>query len=544
MARCSGAALSSDALSFARRSARWMAIGCEAYLLPSSCTPNACMNTLSPVPAESDAKNGLMRDYWPRFILISAAIIVPCFWHRYVEAGDLASHVYNAWLAQLIQHAQAHGLYVASQWNNVLFDFTLIGLAKFLGLHAAERIATFAAVLIFFWGSFAFISSMARRAVWNLIPIIAICAYGWTFEEGLMNYYISLGLAFFGLTLLRSKLSWHRGLAVILAGLIWLANPLGLIFLIGAGTYILLADVLPPRSQLLLFAASAVLVAAAHFYGASLPQNISADSHYGVIWKVEPGLLMDGHDQLLLYGPKYLLPAYLLQFLILASLIIDVDARKRLPCFWNSYFLPAQLFALVLLAAALLPTDIRLPQYAAPLEFLTERLTSVSAILACCLIATLKPRKWHFAVSAVIAGLFFFFLYRDTAAISGMEDRVAEIVRTIPPGQRVIANISWQGQGSRVERQHIVDRACIEWCFSYANYEPSTAQFRIRARPGNPIVIADAASIAPVAAGKYVVQQRDLPLYEIYSCDSSTELLCVHELTAGEINGSIRPVHP
>jgi hypothetical protein len=502
------------------------------------------MNTLSPVPSEADLKHGLVRGHWPRVILISALVIVPCFWHRHIEAGDLASHVYNAWLAQLIQHGQAPGLYVVPQWNNVLFDFTLIGLAKLLGLRAAERIGTCATLLIFFWGSFAFISSMARRAVWNLIPIIAICAYGWTFEEGLMNYYISIGLAFFGLALLRSGLRWQKALVVILAGLIWLANPLGLVFLIGAGGYILLVDVLSPRSQVFLFAASAVVIVAAHLYATTLPQNIFDGSRYGVVWKVEPGLLMDGHDQLLLYGPKYLLPAYLLQFFILASLIIDMDARKRIPRFWSSYLLPTQLFALVLLAAALLPTDIRLPQYAAPLEFLTERLTSVSAIFACCLLATLKPRKWHLAWTALIAGVFFLFLYRDTAALSGMEDHFAKIVRTIPPGQRVIANISWQGQGSRVERQHIVDRACIEWCFSYGNYEPSTAQFRIRARPDNPYVIDDAASIAPVAAGKYVVQRRDLPLYEIYSCDSSTNVLCVHELTAGEINGSIRPVHP
>ena len=502
------------------------------------------MNRLSPVTTESDAKHDLMRDHWPRFILISAAIVLPCFWHRHLELGDLASHVYNAWLAQLIQHGQVPGLYVVRQWNNILFDFTLIGLTKFLGLWVAERIATSAAIWIFFWGAFALISSFARRAVWNLVPLISIFAYGWTFEEGLMNYYVSIGLAFFGFALLRSKLGWQKGLVVILAGLIWLANPLGLIFLIAAAGYIFLAETLSLRSQVLLFAVSVLLIVAAHFYAESLPQNISSGSRYGVIWKVEPGLFMDGHDQLLLYGPRYLLPAYLLQFFILASLIIDVDARKRLPRFWHDYVLPAQLFALALLAAALLPTDIRLPQYAAPLEFLTERLTSVSAILICCLLATVKPRKWHLVGTALIAALFFFFLYCDTALISGMEDQVASIVRTIPPGERVIADITWPGSGSRVERRHIVDRACIEWCFSYGNYEPSTAQFRVRARPGNPYVITDANSIAPIAIGKYVVQPRDLPLYEIYSCDSGAQALCVRELNTGEINGSIRSEHP
>ena len=170
------------------------------------------MNTLSPVPTESDARRGFMRDHWPRLVLISALVTVPCLWHRHFEAGDLASHVYNAWLAQLIQHGQAPGLYIVRQWNNVLFDSTLIGLAKLVGLRTAERIATSAAVLIFFWGSFAFVSFVARRAAWNLIPVIAIFAYGWTFEEGLMNYYVSIGLAFFGLALLRSELRWRKSL--------------------------------------------------------------------------------------------------------------------------------------------------------------------------------------------------------------------------------------------------------------------------------------------------------------------------------------------
>ena len=47
---------------------------------------------------------------WGRFrtqiiagFAISALLVVPCWWHRRIEAGDLASHVYNAWLAQLIE---------------------------------------------------------------------------------------------------------------------------------------------------------------------------------------------------------------------------------------------------------------------------------------------------------------------------------------------------------------------------------------------------------------------------------------------------------
>jgi hypothetical protein len=496
------------------------------------------MNTLGSVLPKSGASQNSLRGYWPRFILISAVVILPCFWHRHIEAGDLASHVYNAWLAHLIQNGRAPGLYIARQWNNVLFDFTLSGLARILGLRVAERIATSAAVLIFFWGAFRLVCSVARRLVWSLVPCIAIFAYGWTFEEGLMNFYLSIGLAFFALALLSSGSGWVKSLVVILAGLIWLANPLGLIFLIAAAAYVLLAESLPPGYQGLLFVASAVLIVAVHFYiGFKIPNGIYDGSRYGIVWRVESWLFLDGHDQLLLYGPKYLLPSYLLQCFIWASILIDLDARRHVPQRRS----PAQLYGLVVLAAALLPTDIRMPQYSAPLEFLTERLTSVAAILACCLMATTRPRKWHFAAFSVIAALFFFDLYKDTATISRMEDQVERIVHTIPAGERVVGNISWPGSGARVERQHIVDRACIGWCFSYGNYEPSTGQFRVRARAGNAFVISDSSNIGLVAAGEYRVQKQDLPLYEIYRCDSK---LCIQELAAGKTNGSILPHSP
>jgi hypothetical protein len=48
-------------------------------------------------------------------LAVSVAMIVPCLWHRRIEAGDLGSHVYNAWLAQLVEKGQAPGLYIMRQ---------------------------------------------------------------------------------------------------------------------------------------------------------------------------------------------------------------------------------------------------------------------------------------------------------------------------------------------------------------------------------------------------------------------------------------------
>ena len=103
-------------------------------------------------------------DRWIRLLSISALILVPCFWHPHIEAGDLGSHIYNAWLAQLIEHGQAPGLRIAYPSTNILFDSLLSGLAKVFGLHAAEILSVAIAVLIFFWETFALVAAASKRA--------------------------------------------------------------------------------------------------------------------------------------------------------------------------------------------------------------------------------------------------------------------------------------------------------------------------------------------------------------------------------------------
>src|SRR6267143_4307425 len=100
---------------------------------------------------------------------------------------NCASHVYNAWLAQLIGKGQAPGLYIAKQWNNVLFDVALLRAANLVGMAAAQKIVVSACVLIFFWGVFAFVAAVTERPPWFLTPCIAMLAYGYPFNMGFMN---------------------------------------------------------------------------------------------------------------------------------------------------------------------------------------------------------------------------------------------------------------------------------------------------------------------------------------------------------------------
>jgi len=111
-----------------------------------------------------------------------AGIDPPCFWHPHIQAGDLGSHVYNAWLAQLVGQGHAPGVYVVRQWNNVLFDIALLPAAKIFGWHAAELLVVAVGVLTFFWGAFALVGAISKRAPWMLVPCFAMLAYGYSFS--------------------------------------------------------------------------------------------------------------------------------------------------------------------------------------------------------------------------------------------------------------------------------------------------------------------------------------------------------------------------
>lgn len=471
-----------------------------------------------------------LRGNWLRLLAISAVVIAPCLWHPRIEAGDLPSHLYNAWLTHLIKTGQAPGLWLAHRWNNVLFDSVLSGLGSIVGWGAAEKIAVGVAVLIFFWGGFALVCAMTTRAPWFLLPCLAMVAYGWTFEMGFMNFYISIGLAFLGLAILARGRGWERGLAAVLAPLILLAHPLGLILLVTVGAYLILAEQLSPRRHMYLFVASALSLLGMYLF---IRVHYSAG---GVDWRYGPRFLHDGTDQMLLYGPRYLLVSRLLRGFLWAGLLFDVLGRGRAARWWFPYLLPAELYGLTLLAALLLPTGINGSTFHRmgffSIGFLAERLTSVTAVLLCCVLGAMKPQKWHLIASAGIAVIFFFFLYRDTAAINRMEAQLERKVGEIPPGSRVVATIVTLP--GRVVTRHIIDRVCIGRCFSYDNYEPSTGQFRVRAKPGNPFVMADMQSAEAAQFGDYVIQAGDLPLFEISQCESDITVLCARESVAGD----------
>jgi hypothetical protein len=462
-------------------------------------------------------------------LAVSLIVLVPCFWQRHIEAGDLASHVYNAWLAQLMEKGQAPGLYFAHPWNNILFDLLLLRAAKFIGFAAAEKAVVGLSVLVFFWGVFAFVSAVSGRAAWLLASCLAMLAYGYSFQMGFMNYYLSLGLACFALALLwqaKKASTWICG--ALLALLAVVAHPIGFLWAAGTAAYAHLWKRLPEYWRLLLPAA----VIAAFLL---LRWRIAGNRDYEADWSPISFLLRNGADQLVLFGHRYwyLYRAAVawgaVSFLIAGWLVLRGEKRD-----WTRWRLLLELYVVSVCVTALLPENMRSSLYAGWIGLLVSRLTTITAILGLAVLACLPLRRWMAAGFAVCAAVFFVFVYQDTRTLNELESNAEKITAALPYGTRVVPVVNAPAEWRMQFMAHAVERACIARCFSVSNYEPSSRQFRIRVREGSPVVTASADEAEDMAAGEYVVQPGDLPLTAIFQCaDSEITRLCAAPLTAG-----------
>jgi hypothetical protein len=461
---------------------------------------------------------------------VSVIVLAPCSWHKHIEAGDLGSHVYNVWLAQLIEEGQAPGLYIAHQWNNILFDVLLLHTAKHISFAATEKVVVSFCVLAFFWGVFAFVSAVSGRAPWLLTPCMAMLAYGYSFNMGFMNYYLSLGLGCFALALLwqaEKTSTWICGALVALLALV--AHPIGFLWVAGTTAYVHLWRRIPEYWRLPLPAA----IIAAFF---ALRWMIANNRDYEADWLPGSFLLRNGADQLVLYGHRYW---YLYGAAVAWGVVSFFFAVWRAihgeEQDWRPLRLTLELYLLAVCVTALLPENMRFSHYAGWIGLLVSRLTTITAIFGLAALACSPMRRWTGAGFALWAGVFFVFLYQDTGTLNELERNAEKITAALPYGTRIVPVINAPGEWRVQFIGHAIERACIGRCFSISNYEPSSGQFRIRVREGSPVVTASSDMAEDMAAGEYVVKPSDLPLMAIFQCgDSGFTKLCAASLTAGK----------
>jgi hypothetical protein len=474
----------------------------------------------------------LLRDKTWLVIGWSVLAVVPCLWHRRIEAGDLGSHVYNAWLAQLIAHGQAPGLYLARQWTNVLFDVSFLRVANLFGFAAAEKIVVCLCVLIFFWGVFAFVSAVTGRPPWFLAPAIAMLAYGYSFSMGFVNYYLSMGLACASLALLWRSWKGNWLPALVFAGLAFVAHPMGFVWLAGTVAYCSIRRAVPGGWKALAPLGVVSLFVALRWY-------LHHRADMGVDWGDIPFYLSNGADQLALYGQRYTtLAGAAVVFGILltvAGLLLRKDDFS-----WHALALPAELYLITFCGTALLPENLRVSLYAAWIGLLVSRLTVISAILGLCVLGSCKPRGWHFVGFAALAAVFFSFLYQDTAALNHLETNAESVLSGLPYGTRLIPTIFADPEWRIEFIAHVADRACIGRCFTYSNYEPCSGQFRVRVSKGSPIATDSSDDAEDMQGGSYEIQEGDPPLKQLYQCDRSDwTRLCLRDLAEGDNTGQV-----
>jgi hypothetical protein len=456
-------------------------------------------------------------------VLFSVALLIPCFWQSRIQAGDLSSHIYNCWLATLIGQGKAPRLWISAQSNNVLFDLILEWLFKRVGPGLAQRLAVSASVLVFGWGAVLFISRATRDANWWFVmPCVAMLAYGFIYHMGFFNFYLSLGVCLWYLAIVWRN-NWKvRAMATPLLLLAWIAHPFPVVWALGTAIYAGAALSFEPRRRLPLVTLALFALVVARY---------ALTRRYWYSWSINQASLVIGTNQIVLYGAKYVLlsASLLLIWLVLfRSLVRECGMADLI------LTLPFQLWLLNAAAVLLIPDREMFPQFGLPFGYIADRLSLMAALSACAVVAAARPGTFEKVGVALIAVLFFGFLYVDSRALNRLEDRVDVAVARLPPGQRVISSIPpWSSRLSSA--QHAVDRACIGRCFSYANYEPSSRQFRVRAQPGNGIVLDNFADINAVQTGTYIVQNRDLPIYLLYECGPKGGNVCTRSLQAGEI---------
>lgn len=469
--------------------------------------------------------HGHARRAW-RWLLFLALMLLPCFWQERIQAGDLSSHLYNSWLALQIRSGAIHGLWIVPQWTNVAFDWLLTWLLAALGVGPAQRIAVSLAVLTFAAGALAFLFASSGRRPWFLAPAVAVLAYGFVFHIGFFNFYLSLGICFWFLAAFWNGSTVRRAATAPLLALAWLAHPLPVLWVVGAAVYLVIARRLAEKRRplLLALAVAALLAIRLFLFG-----------RYHAVWSPFQVFGVTGADQALVYGLKYMVVMIGLLLLWLAwlrRLLKESDGRVALR-------MRMQLLALTAAGIVIIPSRIDMPlHYGHGLVYVADRMSLVAGVLLCAVLSEARVRRAEVVAMAALCAVFFAFLYADGLWSNKMEDQVRTLVeQKVPPHARVVF-FSPPATNFRLARlAHVMDRVCVDRCFSYGNYEPATREFRVRAAAGNGIVVTTYDEAYQLETGNFVVRPSDLPLYQVEICGQPGQHVCLRELNAGERNG-------
>lgn len=440
-------------------------------------------------------------------ITVALLLLVPCFWQPHIIAGDLPSHVYNAWLADQIENNQlpGQGLSLASPLTNVLTDRIMEALLDRVGPSATERIVVGAAIEIFFWGSFFFVKAVTGYRCWIVAPSLAMITYGLIFHLGFLNFYVSTGLSLWLLVLLwHPRILWFW-LAIPCTLLALMANPLPPVWALSALLYVHGVRRFPECCRYAVFLAAAALMI---LIRTILPFG-RADWSLGGLSGLDGILDLTGVGQVWVYGDKYLIvvAGILVVWFVLFLERFDGGAFVEDPLI--------QIWGLSMVAYMLLPNVIHFPRYIYPLEFIQYRISLFVAILFCAMVAKGRHGRSLTRASALLAAAFFTMVYSDAKSLNRVEAELAQLVSSLPPGSPVVTAL-WDSGSIRLNGLiHVGSAACFGRCWDYGDYEPASAAFRVRVSGPSKIIAGSTRAVAEMEAGRHMVTPQEAPLYSV-----------------------------
>jgi hypothetical protein len=417
-------------------------------------------------------------------------------------AGDLSSHIYNAWLTTLVRQGQAPGVELRPVLTNVAFDLALEALLVSVGPELAQRIAVSAAVIIFAGGIFWFIREVSRRPSWFVLPFVMVLSYGWTFHMGFFNYMISAGcsLAAFA-ALIPARTRSRVGAAALFIAIGCSAHPFPVLSIGGLALYWFAARCLRPRWRVVLFCSAIVAIV--------IVREILL-RHFAGGWSAQQYISAIGAGQLWVFGPRSFLfvPAAFAIWTLLFLRLTWAMSFKRL-------FLrvPTQVALLTAAATYALPTYIATTEQTIGLSYIADRMAVIVAVCVLAVLSRARPRVLDVVLGSVLWFVFYASVYTEARRLNAIEDKIEAAVRVLPPRVRVTAPMFEYDRTNQTG--HMIDRACVGRCFSYANYEPTALGFRLKVVGNSPIVARTYAMSVALQTGTYQPQPSDWPFYKL-----------------------------
>jgi hypothetical protein len=209
--------------------------------------------------------------------------------------------------------------------------------------------------------------------------------------------------------------------------------------------------------------------------------------------------------------------------------------------------LPAPALGVAVLASAtviFLPDLVHFPAFSHPVVFLAERNSLLAGVAWTAVAAMAPPSRWRGRAILLLWASWLLVLSADWSRLSRFQVALDDAVARLPASARVVSTLATPG--SRVQPfTHSVARSCIDRCFAWGNYEASTGVFRVRARPGNAIVVSRRGDAAAIEMGRYEVPELPFALWKVVACEAPAQPAapCLAPARTGEVVG-LWCVHP